>query len=261
MERSEPPTSKTQHDRGIDARRRLLAIALGAVLLAPGCVPPGKPNPDDRPKTPGQIVDFDVLFRHRCSGCHGADGKLGPAPPLNDPLFLEIISVADIEKIVRDGRHGTPMPAFARSSGGTLTDAQIKILAEQIPARWKSDKKPESPPPAYRLASSDEAGGTVGDAKRGEALFERACAECHGEQGDGEFSEAGAINDPAFLGLISDQALRRIIITGRPDLGMPTYAESEGRPSDYQPLTSDEINDLVALLASWRQRGDVAMQP
>ena len=57
---------------------------------------------------------------------------------------------------------------------------------------------------------------------------------------------------PAFLALISDQALRRIIITGRPDLGMPTYAENDGRPSDFQPLTSAEIDDLVALLADWR---------
>ena len=31
------------------------------------------------------------------------------------------------------------------------------------------------------------------------------------------------MNEPDFLALVSDQALRRIIITGRPDLGMPNY--------------------------------------
>ena len=63
----------------------------------------------------------------------------------------------------------------------------------------------------------------------------------------------GAINDRAFLALISDQALRRIIITGRHDLGMPNYAQTDGRPDDFKPLTSEEIDELVALLASWRR--------
>ena len=63
---------------------------------------------------------------------------------------------------------------------------------------------------------------------------------------------AGAINDVAFLALTSDQTLRRIIITGRPDLKMPDYASRDGRAKDFAPLTSAEIDDLVALLAQWR---------
>ena len=93
----------------------------------------------------------------------------------------------------------------------------------------------------------------------GARVFARACAECHGPQGQGEKNgrplEGGAINNPAFLALISDQALRRIIITGRPDLGMPAYDGTGGRPPDFRALSSAEIADLVALLKSWRQRG------
>ena len=62
-----------------------------------------------------------------------------------------------------------------------------------------------------------------------------------------------AINDPAMLTLFSDQALRRIVITGRPDLGMPNFSDDTGRSGDFAPLSSDEIADLVALLASWRE--------
>ena len=51
---------------------------------------------------------------------------------------------------------------------------------------------------------------------------------------------------------MSDQALRRIIITGRVDLGMPSYREHRGRADSFAPLTAEEIADLVALLASWR---------
>ena len=64
--------------------------------------------------------------------------------------------------------------------------------------------------------------------------------------------QAGALNDRAFLALISNQALRRIVITGRPDLGMPIYSDSDWRSPKFQPLTSEQIHDLVALLASWR---------
>ena len=65
----------------------------------------------------------------------------------------------------------------------------------------------------------------------------------------------GAINNPAFLVLVSDQALRRLAITGRPDLGMPAYDGKVGRPPDFQPLSSAEIDNVVALLAYWRQGG------
>ena len=33
---------------------------------------------------------------------------------------------------------------------------------------------------------------------------------------------------------------------------MPDFAEQDGRRADFQPLTSAEIDDLVALLAVWR---------
>jgi hypothetical protein len=63
----------------------------------------------------------------------------------------------------------------------------------------------------------------------------------------------GPINDPAFLSLVSNQALRRYIIAGRPDLGMPNFAGKAGRPPDFRPLDSDQVDALVALLALWRQ--------
>jgi cytochrome c oxidase cbb3-type subunit 3/ubiquinol-cytochrome c reductase cytochrome c subunit len=65
---------------------------------------------------------------------------------------------------------------------------------------------------------------------------------------DGQPTDGGAINNPAFLALISDQALRRTIITGRPDLGMPAYDRKGG-----QALTPADVDDLVALLRYWRQ--------
>ena len=113
------------------------------------------------------------------------------------------------------------------------------------------DEKPKEKLPPYE--APEENGG---DKKRGARVFERACSTCHGDHGQGGMSGiVGAINEPAFLSLISDQALRRIVITGRPDLGMPNYKEMEGRGPDFAALTSQQINDLVAHLAYWRIGG------
>ena len=87
---------------------------------------------------------------------------------------------------------------------------------------------------------------------RGQQRFAQACGDCHGADGKGDADVAGAVNDPDFLALASDQMLRRIIITGRADLGMPNFAATDGRSDGFQPLTSTEIDDLVALLGHWR---------
>ena len=117
------------------------------------------------------------------------------------------------------------------------------------------------------MTKSEGVQASPGSRERGAEVFARACAGCHGPNGAGIEHDgvvASAINVPAFLALISDQAIRRIIITGRPDLGMPNYAEHDGRPDDFQPLTSAEIDDLVALdrrLASDRQLDRSNSQP
>jgi mono/diheme cytochrome c family protein len=206
-----------------------------------------------------QVTDFSVLYTTRCAGCHGADGKLGPAPPLNDPIFLAIVPDAELLRVVAEGRTVTPgqkspMPAFAHEKSGPLTGSQVKVLADGIKKRWQPPASPSSSLPAY-LGTT--AGG--GNKDEGARVFARACAGCHGSGGqgerDGQLLPGGAINNQAFLALISDQALRRIIITGRPDLGMPAYDDELGRTPDFRVLTSAEVDDLVALLRYWRQRG------
>jgi mono/diheme cytochrome c family protein len=227
--------------------------------LAAGCDLPGQPTPADRPVPADQIADFDVLYKMHCAGCHGADGKLGPAPPLNDPIFLAIVPDAELLRVIREGRTVTPgqkspMPAFAQDRGGPLTGAQVKVLAEGIKKRWGPTTSPSGSLPAY-IGSAVAKGENKDDTR----VFARACAGCHGSKGqghkDGHPLRGGAISNQAFLALISDQVLRRIIITGRPDLGMPAYDGEDGRSSGFRALTSAEIDDLVALLRNWRQSG------
>jgi cytochrome c oxidase cbb3-type subunit 3/ubiquinol-cytochrome c reductase cytochrome c subunit len=254
---------------------------LGA--LAAGCDLPGTPREEDRPRPANKVKDFDTLYSARCAGCHGADGKLGPAPPLNDPIFLAIVPDDELLRVIYEGRAVTPpqrspMPAFGAPRAvpltdselralaepkeehhaavrlqGPLTDAQVAVLAEGIKKRWGPPASGDLPP--YLSPT----GGKGGNDKTGAGVFNRACANCHGPQGegvrDGRPTDGGAINNLAFLALISDKALRRSIITGRPDLGMPPYNGKAGRPADFHPLTSADIDDLVALLRSWRAGG------
>jgi mono/diheme cytochrome c family protein len=221
---------------------------------------PGRPKADDRPKPANEVTDFGTLYTTHCAGCHGADGKLGPAPPLNDPIFRAIVPDGELLHVITEGRtvvagQKSPMPAFAQDRGGPLTDAQVKALAEGIKKHWQWEVDPSVSPPAY----IGKAAAGAGNKDKGARVFTRACAGCHGPEGqgdkDGRPLPGGAINNQAFLALISDQALRRLIITGRPDLGMPAYDGEDGRSPDFRALTSAEINDLVALLRYWRQGG------
>jgi mono/diheme cytochrome c family protein len=231
------------------SRARTWRLLTLLVVLAAGCDPPG------RPKEPGpedQAAQFNALYAKRCSGCHGADGEFGPAPPLNDPIFLAIVPDEALLRVIREGRAVTPaqkspMPAFAGDRGGPLTPQQVEVLATGIKKRWGGAALKGKPPPYL-------APPQAGDRERGEKLFDLACVACHGKNGQGA-DRAGAVNNRDFLALISDQALRRIIITGRHDLSMPDYSDSEWRSPKFEPLTSEQVNDLVALLAYWRLGG------
>jgi len=224
------------------------------LIAAAGCNAPGKPRPDDQVERPEQVMDFGKLYARNCSGCHGADGRLGPAPPLNDPFFLAIVPDAVLLKTIVEGRAGTPMPPFDQARGGPLTAEQVRVLAEGIKRRWQLAGVSPDSVPAYAAASSS-GGASVA---RGKAAFTRACAGCHGDDGEGgKFNgqAVGTINDAAFLTLCSDQVLRRYVITGRPDLGMPGFSDPRGRPAGFRPLAAQDVTDLSALLASWRKDG------
>jgi mono/diheme cytochrome c family protein len=240
-----------------------------AVLLllagsATGCsLPQDKERGSADPYAPQEVErSFVVLFERNCVGCHGADGKLGPAPPLNDKLFLSLIPDAELHRVVAEGRPGTLMPAFAAKSGGHLTAGEVEILVKGIRRQWGSPgpgpatSEPGPPPYLIAQARSDGAATATGNEEEGLKVFAQACASCHGDHGQGgryDGNPVGAVNDTDFLALMSDQALRRYVITGRHDLGMPDYAGSTGRPEGFRPLTDRQVTSVVALLAEWRR--------
>ncbi len=216
--------------------RAAVLVALAVVAAACDSLP-GRPTEAERPLRPAQVVDFDALYATNCSGCHGADGRHGGARPLNDPLYLAFAGVARLTQITAGGVAGTPMPGFAAAAGGMLTDQQIDILAAGMMSRWGKPGIEAIGLPPYAAAAP-------GDATRGAAAYGVYCAACHGGGG----AKGGSVVDGAYLGLVSDQALRTAVICGRTDLGMPDWR-------GYVPgraMTDQEITDVVAWLVAQR---------
>lgn len=225
------------------ARALAATIAIAIIATGSSCPPPGKPSEKDRWTPPAQVMDFRQLYAQNCAGCHGADGRLGAARPLNDPLYLAFAGADVLRHVSANGVQGTAMPGFAQSAGGNLTDEQIASLVEGMSAQWgrPEDFKDVTLPP-YRPESA-----VAGDPGRGATAYQTYCSQCHGAEGKGGLY-AGAINDPNYLTLVSDQSLRSTIVAGRPDLGMPDWrSRIPGRPMSVQ-----EISDVWAWLVAQR---------
>jgi cytochrome c oxidase cbb3-type subunit III len=204
---------------------------------------PGRPNPGDIPVVPSEVSDFTVLYQHNCSGCHGTEGKGGAALALADPVYLAVADDAVIRNAASNGIHGTSMPAFAESAGGTLTEKQIDVIARGIRDRWsKPDVLGGVNPPPYSSSKP-------GDAREGSFVYVTYCSSCHGAGGRGG-QKASSIVEASFLGLINDQELRTIVIVGRPELGAPDWRNN----IPGKPMSAEEVSDVVAWLASQRPK-------
>jgi cytochrome c oxidase cbb3-type subunit 3 len=224
-------------------------VALAMLALA-GCdAMPGRPRQADRPPLPSEVTAFTALYGQHCAGCHGADGRLGAARPLNDPIYLALVPRARLRTIIAHGVPDTAMPAFSASAGGALTEAQIDALVSDMLARWSQPAlvKDLTLPPYDAAEAVANGSSSPGDPVQGREVYAVACASCHGADGSGG-QKGGSVVDASYLTLASDQALRTAIIAGRADLQMPDWR------SDIpgQALTAQQIADLVAWLASHR---------
>ncbi|WP_433965973.1 c-type cytochrome [Tunturiibacter gelidiferens] len=227
----------------------------GTLMLSAACIAtfgcsriPGRPGPGPEVIRPDEVFDFATLYKENCAACHGSNGKNGAAISLANPVYPAVAGEQTIQQTITKGVPGGLMPAFARTSGGALTEKQVTLLAQGIMQQWSTPNLlAGTNPPPY-------AATLPADANRGQQAYATACARCHGEDGEGNpgdpktgAGKLGSIVNPAYLALISNQDLRSIVIAGRPDQGMPDW-----RSDATQPLTDQQITDIVAWLASKR---------
>jgi len=216
--------------------------ALVAVALLCGCSSaPGRPQQGSEILAPSEISDFGTLYAQNCAGCHGAEGRGGAALSLADPVYLAIVDKEALRKVTANGVTRTSMPAFAESAGGTLTDKQIDVIVSEMKSRWgKPGVLDGANPPSYAAKSS-------GNVQNGELAYGKYCASCHGSSGQGA-AKGSAITNDSFLALVSDQGLRTMVITGRPELGAPDWRGNVRG----QPMSDQEVTDVVAWLVARR---------
>ncbi len=218
----------------------LLSLAL-ALCGALGCELHGKPAPGPEVPNPDTVLDSKVLYDQNCAGCHGADGRKGPAVSIGDPVYLALASDDTMRSVISKGRPGTTMSAFAQKEGGMLTDAQVDAIVHGIRQRWSNASAVSGATlPPY-------AASAAGEAQRGQTVYTKFCAGCHGDGAAGG-PKAGSVLDPAYLSLITNQGLRTIVITGRPDFNAPDWRNN----IPGQPMSDQDISDVVAYLAAHR---------
>jgi mono/diheme cytochrome c family protein len=220
----------------------LAALAILSLILLAACsTPNGQPQNNSEAVAPGQVLDFDTLYSQNCAGCHGAQGRGGAAIAIANPVYLAIVDETRMRNVVANGVRGTSMPAFAQRAGGMLTEQQIDVIASGIFPRWGHKQVlGGANPPSY-------AAKAAANVDHGQLVFGTYCASCHGSEGGGT-PKGSTITNDSFLALVSDQGLRTIVITGRPELAAPDWrGDAPGHP-----MTDQEITDVVAWLASRR---------
>jgi mono/diheme cytochrome c family protein len=218
-----------------------LAAFLGLGMLA-GCrTTRDEPRTDPEPIAPNQVLDFNTLYAQNCAGCHGARGRGGASIALANPVYLAIVDETVLRNVVANGVQGTSMPAFAQRAGGMLTEEQINAITSGIFSHWGHKQVLDGAnPPSYTAKAA-------GNVDHGRVAFGTYCASCHGSEGRGT-PKGSAITNDSFLALCSDQGLRTVVIAGKPELGAPDWRGNV----PGQPMTDQEITDVVAWLASRR---------
>jgi len=178
-----------------------------------------------------------ILYEANCADCHGEQGQGQVGPPLNSRVLLRTTSDGVFFGLIRTGVPGTVMPAWGQTFGGPLTDEQVSQVVAFVRA-WEV------------TAPDIEPAVVEPDAVRGATIFAETCFVCHGENGAGT-DRAPRLNDPATLKDFDDAWYRSTISHGRPAQGMPTWGTV---------LSPAQIDDVVALIAAWREGVEIMPQ-
>jgi cytochrome c oxidase cbb3-type subunit 3 len=182
-----------------------------------------------------------MLYAQHCAECHGPEGQgraQGNATALNNPDFLAWASDGFLQTTIARGRRSTEMRGWARDAGGPLDADEIRALVAFLHT-WQQDI-PKPPMPQVGRGNAD----------RGRRLYEMACANCHGWDGQGELGMGPALNNLDFLVAADDTFLWATIAYGRRET--PMFPSLRGLGGVRQ-FSAHEINDLVAYLRGWQR--------
>lgn len=265
-----------------------MARSIGWVLVAVGVAAGVRATLAQRPDTaPGER-----LYAQACEACHGPAGQGDRGPALNTGRFAHGGEDDDLRRTIRGGVPGTQMPPFAR-----LTDAEVAQLVAYIRslAATADLATPVAPPAGSAAAGSalffgkaacsschavNGRGGIVGPdlsvAGRTSPAVLRAKILAPGKPASPSPNAAGPQvivartkdgreivgvrrNEDTFTAQVVD-ATGTLHLLDKLTLEAFRVEDRSLMPADYgSRLSPSEIDDLVAYLASLRERHDVAV--
>ena len=213
-----PPPAADASDATADAAPRVDASVAE--------VPDAAPNPAET------AARGKILYDKYCGFCHGENGqgyKADQAPALANDDFLTIATDPYLVEAIVKGRPGTTMSAWSVARGGPLAYPDASAIVAYLRTWQKKPSEPEDP----RVVS--------GNAAAANGTYNAQCASCHGVKGrNGKYN---SLANHELLTAASDGFLATTIERGRAGTPMVGFAGK---------LTKTQIDDLVALVRSWK---------
>ncbi len=175
------------------------------------------------------VQNGNRLYAQHCATCHGADGAGGAVPgyggeaPALDPELNPSVTVAYLDLVMSTGRMppaGSPYDNRTRQV--VLDEAErADVIAFMVAELGVEGEIPEV---------------GEGDAGRGQQIYARNCAHCHGSTGSGGVAGAGAWT-PGVIDAPAETVAEAIRVG---PFNMPQFEEEQ--------ISDSEVADVVAFL-------------
>ena len=164
------------------------------------------------------------LFYDNCAACHGDNKEGGVGPSLNSKELHTLADNKFMYNTIVKGRRNTAMSSYNHLGKKALGDIMAYLRSGFKGTTTGTSKKK-----------------IVGSEFNGKYLFERTCAQCHGQEGVG--LNGPAIGNKDFLTNASDEYIWKMAAYGRTGTQMKGNLHGQNGTSD---LSKSELNDIVS---------------
>jgi ubiquinol-cytochrome c reductase cytochrome c subunit len=216
------PSPRARQGVSITAVRTFAGVAMVWVTLSVLAHVLTSSSADARELDDEQLQRGAGIYQANCAACHGTVAEGGPGVTGNTSgPALDEISVNYVDMTLRTGR----MPIADRSTGvlrEELDDDEREALVAWMAERF------DLPGEILEVGN--------GDAARGQELYVRNCAACHGAAGDGGISGAG-VTVPPISGV---DPVATVQATRVGPFEMPGFSE--------QVLDEQQVADIAAFV-------------